>query len=332
MRWLALAAIGCTPISDGPTMLIKHVRFHLVADEPGSVANSFELKLFDETGAPGSPLMTPPSSAVIDLEPDWSSDGKWIVFASSRERKDQLSTSIWIVSAVGDKAATPRRLTDDGGVDVHPTFAPGNGRIVFSSTRAGGSHLFTMDVDGGTPLQLTHESGEVEPTWSHDGKRIVFTSVHADGMAHVAIMSSTGGDAVELGDGRTPVFTPDDKQIVYANDSGTDLDLWEMNADGTNARDLLPNTIGDETEPKLSSDGRWVFASANVKDRDDKTRNYRVVVLADLSAPSLKFHVLGLAGQKPPWRISIAVAPGALDSRALGATPTYEAAIGELVH
>jgi Tol biopolymer transport system component len=322
-RLVWLATIGCTPIN-GPTTPPPPPKpqFRIVAAEPGSIKDSIELRLLDEQGGQGVPLVEPPSGPVVDTDPDWSPDGKWIVFSSSRGRPSAEEKSIWIVSATSDKAAEPRRLTDAQGIDVHPTFAPTSDRIVFQSNRAGGQHLFTMPIIGfNSPAQLTRGAGEADPTWSHDGKHIVFTAIGT----RVAIMPADGGAPVELADGMTPVFTPDDKQIIFAaKGDGGFLDLFEMNVDGTNARDLAPSGFGDELEPKLSADGRWLFASSVAMANGQQV--YFLIVVADLASPTPSLHAVADMRHVVP-RVAVAVSPEKLDAKALGTRPTYSDAL-----
>ncbi|MBF0281611.1 MAG: PD40 domain-containing protein [Zetaproteobacteria bacterium] len=60
---------------------------------------------------------------------------------------------------------------------VTPSISPDGTRIVFSMADGRSVHLYAMDVNGDNLVQITHDrSVDVQPSWSHDGHWIVFTS------------------------------------------------------------------------------------------------------------------------------------------------------------
>ena len=74
------------------------------------------------TGGSAVQITTNPAH---DTEPRWTPDGKYIVFASYRERQKDL----WAVSAGGGK---PKRLTDFGGAET-PFAVTKDGKVIFSA-------------------------------------------------------------------------------------------------------------------------------------------------------------------------------------------------------
>ena len=77
----------------------------------------------------------------------------------------------------GTDGSKPERLTrGPGRWQCSPTWSPDGKRIAFDSQAEDGSwHIWTIDVDGGTPQQVTKEVGDqFRPTWSRDGQWIYF--------------------------------------------------------------------------------------------------------------------------------------------------------------
>ena len=113
---------------------------------------------------------------VAVYSPDWSPDGKDIVFSSI----DRTGFSdLYIFST---DTGLLRRLTDDKYDDRDPAWSPDGNRIAFSSDRTpkgidGAYNLFTYDDTDGQIRYVTFgERNDMSPRWSPDGRQVVFTS------------------------------------------------------------------------------------------------------------------------------------------------------------
>jgi TolB protein len=105
--------------------------------------------------------------------PDWSPDGRSIVFSSTRNDKQQL----YVVPADGGEL---RPLTTDNAMNAHPAWSPDGRQIAYATTRWGDWELAIVDVDGKETRRLTESRGlDDYPAWSPDGRRIAFTSNRA---------------------------------------------------------------------------------------------------------------------------------------------------------
>jgi TolB protein len=104
-----------------------------------------------------------PRSEVESSYPDWSPDGREIVFYSPREGK----THVWIVAADGGEA----RQVTEGPSDYDPSWSPDGGWLAFVSSRSGRPLLWRVASKGGEAQKLSEIEGDM-PRWSPDGKRI----------------------------------------------------------------------------------------------------------------------------------------------------------------
>ncbi len=112
---------------------------------------------------------------------------------------------------------------------LNPAISPDGQNIVFSMKAGRSRHLFMMNVDGSDLVQLTDErSIDVQPAWSSDGMRIVFTSNRA---------------------------RPDMKQ-----QRKSDWNIWIINRDGRNLTQLTYDKARDGG-PNVGADGRVYFHS-----------------------------------------------------------------------
>ena len=92
----------------------------------------------------------------FDGTPEWSHDGKWIVFHS---RRDGGEAEIYIMHADGSGL---RRLTNNTAADVYPAFSPNGKKIVFQSNRDGHKDLYVMNADGSGQKLLIASSAKVD--------------------------------------------------------------------------------------------------------------------------------------------------------------------------
>ena len=152
-------------------------------------------------------------------------------------------------------------------------------QITFVSKRDGNREIYVMDADGGNQQRLTnHPDNDWNPSWSPDGKRIVFHS-NRDGHVHVIhgrptseiyVMDADGGNPQNLtnnpGNDISPSWSPDGKRIAFSSDRDWDKgdhnsEIYVMDADGGNPQNLT-NDLNADYSPSWYPDGkRIVFSS-----------------------------------------------------------------------
>jgi Tol biopolymer transport system component/DNA-binding winged helix-turn-helix (wHTH) protein len=124
------------------------------------------------------------------------------------------SWDIWVMNADG---SGQQQLTADAGVNAHPSVSSDGRRIVFASNRAGTFNVWRMDIDGGNPVRLTSGGGEKFPSWSSDGRWVVYNSVSPDeSLYSLWKVSADGGEPVRLADADSerPAVSPDGRRVA----------------------------------------------------------------------------------------------------------------------
>ena len=91
----------------------------------------------------------------------WSPDGTRLAYATRSERNRFDLALVDLVTLAA------RRITQGSGSNESPSFSPDGRRLAFTSTRAGGTQVFSLRVaDGGDLEQLTFEGHNWSPDWS----------------------------------------------------------------------------------------------------------------------------------------------------------------------
>ncbi len=94
---------------------------------------------------------------------------------------------------------------------------------------------------------------------SRDGRLIAF-----DLLGDIYVMPIAGGKPVRIAEGlaydQQPRFSPDGRRIVFVSDRGGGDNIWVMNVDGSDKRQVTKEDFRLLNQPSWSPDGRFIVA------------------------------------------------------------------------
>lgn len=217
---------------------------------------------------------TKPTTAYY-FNPNWSSDGRKIVFESTKDGKSAIYT-------INSDGSNLQKLTDSLTTDGQPRWSRDGRKIVFYSERDGHLHLYVMNADGSDQRKLTDGKDlDYLPDFSPKGDSVVFQSrKERPGIAHdIYTIRVDGTGRTRLTDEKngytSPKWSRDGKKILFERaivtkkyyrdlsreemgQMNNSTEIFVMDRDGTNLKNLTNNDVEDST-PQWSMSGKTIY-------------------------------------------------------------------------
>jgi TolB protein len=194
-----------------------------------------------------------------NAEAYWSPDGKRLVFQSTRG--ESKCDQIYTMNADG---SNQRMVSTGKGRTTCGYFLPDNEHILYASTHLAGDAC---------PADADHSKGYV---WAVYPSYDIF-SAKDDGSELKRLTSAEGYDAEATVNAKT-------KKIIYTSMAGGDLDLWEMNLDGSK-KTQITRTFGYDGGPVFSRDGKKIAWRAGHPATGDDKKKYTDLLHENLTSP-----------------------------------------------
>lgn len=146
-----------------------------------------------------------------------------------------------------------QRLTDNPKYDAEPIISPDGTQIVFGSQRHGDFDIYIMHTDGSNLRRLTDREGyDGGPWFSPDGTKIVWRAWYPETAEEKAMWR---------------------EWMEHDYIAAVPLDLWVMDADGSNKIRLTHNGATNWA-PSWHPDGKRIVFSSNMDDWREDLRTF----------------------------------------------------------
>jgi TolB protein len=155
------------------------------------------------------------------------------------------------------------QVTEELGILKAPEISPDGSSIAFNlGTKNDGEEIWIMNRDGSNPRRI-HPRGW-DPTWSPDGRQILFAS-DLEGAIQLYVINADGSGlrrvtSFEALRGRSD-WSPDGAWMVTYNGPAWKREVFIFRPDFTDVRQLTP-AGGNSQGPGFSPDGKWVVFTA----------------------------------------------------------------------
>ena len=223
----------------------------------------------------GEPVIVAKDEA-MDWNPVWSPDGKYIYFGSDRGG----SMNIWRVAVdeeTGKASGEPESVRTPSTYIRHLALSR-DGKTIAYIRYETKSNLQSITFDPknlktvGEVNMVTSGNNQVSfPTLSPNGEEYVIRYPSWT-QEDIVIFNRDGSNWRNLTNDkfrdRTPRWSPDGKKIAFTSDRSGKFQIWMINADGSDLRQITFSEKNGATAPNFSPDGlQMVFSEIDTKNQ-----------------------------------------------------------------
>ena len=261
-----MAALGGVP-----TKLLDGIDSAMTLSPEGSriafVRNSADesaLIIADSDGSHQNKLATRSVTDYFKV-PAWSPDGKVIACSSGSGEQYDIHNSI-VGVRVEDGTQSPLTAQKWAGTHWVQWLADGSGLLITArETHESPDQIWQISYPGGNSRRLTNDSKMYRSiSLTADSRALI--AVQTELLADVWVTQDWRGSEprkISFGTGsyESVCYAPDGK-IVYSSQASGKWDIWSMNADGSNPKQLTADA-GVNLHESVSLDGRYIVFASN---------------------------------------------------------------------
>ena len=228
------------------------------AREPIAFSSRVKLEIQDPMPPPKPALTTGSAVALRSvLSPRMSPDGRSLVFMAAGY--------LWQQPLDGSQA---QRFFEGSGFETEPAFSPDGRQLVFLWGKYGKREVRVFDLESRQTRTLTSGLDYWQPSWSRDGRRLVF--VEYEGFAgRVVAVNLSDGKKEKLADAGfwspRPHFSADGESLYFtANTTGTGM-LYRLPLKEKAKAEPIAQLARHLSDGLVSPDGKWLAFRRNTE-------------------------------------------------------------------
>ncbi|MGA8431911.1 MAG: protein kinase [Candidatus Sulfotelmatobacter sp.] len=180
--------------------------------------------------------------------------------------------------------------------------SPDNKKVAF----AGGTDVWTLDLERKTRTRITFDQEVIqEPSWSPDGKSLIFSALVTSGGGNVEIRSKAADGSgaektlvAESNNYHVPGLSPDGKYLTYLWGEGERMvSLWIRPASGEGKPVAIvqpPSAQNDLSAYRISPDSHWVAYESDESGQPE-------IYVATFPEGKGKWRISANTGAYPAW-------------------------------
>ncbi len=242
-----------------------------VSGDAGTITSTGLFTAGDEPGTYNDDITVEATKDGVTMTatPDVTVEPDRVIFLSNRQDETLDEFDVYIMDIDGTNVE--KLPIGAGEVQDRIVPSPDGRRIMYvdvvTEADTTTDETIIANIDGTWQTLVVSGRDAFEPSWSHDGQKIVFQSWEHD-PPEIYIMDVDGGNFQRLTNNNLyddyPDWSPDGTRIVYVSvmTQATSIRrIWVMNADGSQQRQLFQD-VSYELFPRWSPDGTEILFQA----------------------------------------------------------------------
>ncbi|MBC3757287.1 CehA/McbA family metallohydrolase [Hyunsoonleella sp. SJ7] len=214
------------------------------------------------------------STGAMDFKPNWSPDGKHIVFV----RDTGLDTKIMLLDMAQNKEFL---LIDTKALDLDPIFSPDGASVYFASAENGSLDIWQLDLATKTKTVLTKAKSLERLPIPLNSKYMIYLKKTGFSYDSIEVYSLDNDESLALAEENfmsqaSFSLSSDQRTLAYTWPQDDDYELRLLDIKYPESNLLLTKSNTLPLNPKFSSDNQWIYYSETNTNELSEIKRIRV--------------------------------------------------------